>query len=88
MSEYFVSILKKEQPNLIHAHFGPSALEILPVAKNLAFSWSLHFMATTRLQCYGIKVIKRPACRDVEDSLGKVLVRGMEIGNAAKIGKI
>lgn len=35
-SNYFLSALKKENPSLIHAHFGPSALEILPIAKRLA----------------------------------------------------
>jgi glycosyltransferase involved in cell wall biosynthesis len=33
--KYFKSVLLKEKPSLIHAHFGPSALEILPLAKSL-----------------------------------------------------
>ncbi|PGB37801.1 hypothetical protein COM07_18005 [Bacillus toyonensis] len=32
---YYCEILKKENVKLIHSHFGPSALEILPVAKKL-----------------------------------------------------
>lgn len=34
-TNYFISIIKKEKPILIHAHFGTSALEILPIAKQL-----------------------------------------------------
>lgn len=35
-SNYFLTVLNKEKPSLIHAHFGPSALEILPLAKHLS----------------------------------------------------
>jgi colanic acid/amylovoran biosynthesis glycosyltransferase len=35
-TKYLSSILKKERPNLIHAHFGPSAFEILPIARKLS----------------------------------------------------
>ncbi|HKI53776.1 MAG TPA: glycosyltransferase [Anaerolineales bacterium] len=31
--KHFISVLEDEKPDLIHAHFGTSALEILPVAK-------------------------------------------------------
>jgi len=33
--QYFINLFIKNKINLIHAHFGPSALEILPVAKKI-----------------------------------------------------
>ena len=33
--KYFYNILKKNNVKLVHAHFGPSAIEIYPVAKRL-----------------------------------------------------
>lgn len=55
--KYFSSILEKEKPSLIHAHFGPSALEILPTARKLSIPMitTFHgFDASTLLlqKCY------------------------------------
>lgn len=50
-SKFHASVFADEKPDLIHAHFGPSALEILPVAKrlNIPMVTTFHGMDASKL---------------------------------------
>jgi len=50
-SKFHASVFANEMPDLIHAHFGPSALEMLPVAKqlNIPMITTFHGMDASKL---------------------------------------